>query len=148
MPLQGEGQTPDVNLETFVYGGTNSTGEQRPISTLTFDDLLQRTILLPPQENGECKCAKLADHLTDFEVLQIPREDQLHVKMHVQDPEQFEEFSSYNQLMDYREQDTEPEELADGYFKFREIKAHQSHLKPNHPKLQRMYIQPTCRMGN
>ena len=25
-PPQGERQTPDLNLETFVYGGTNSTG--------------------------------------------------------------------------------------------------------------------------
>ena len=31
------------------------------------------------------------------------------------------------------EQHTEPEELADGYFKFREIKAHQGPLEPNHP---------------
>ena len=50
----------------------------------------------------------------------------------MEDPEHFEGFISYNQLMDYMEQHTEPEELADGYFKFREIKAHQGPLKPNH----------------
>ena len=45
--------------------------------------------------------------------------------MHVQNPEQFEEFISYNQLMDYMEQHTEPDELAYEYIKYREIKAHQ-----------------------
>ena len=51
----------------------------------------------------------------------------------MQDPEQFEELISYNQLMDYMEQYTEPDELADGYSKFREIKAHQGPHEPNHP---------------
>ena len=80
-------QSPDLHLEIFVYGGTNSTGEPQPMSTLHFDDLLGRTFLLPPQENGECKCGKIVDHLTDLENLQTAREDQLHIKIHVHDPE-------------------------------------------------------------
>ena len=35
--------------------------------------------------------------------------------------------------MDFLEQHSKPEELADGYFKFRGIKAHQDPLDPDHP---------------
>ena len=35
--------------------------------------------------------------------------------------------------MDFLEQCSEPEELADGYLKFRAIKAHQGPLNPEHP---------------
>ena len=75
----------------------------------------------------------MQEHLTDLENLQTAREDQLHIKIHVHDPEQFEEFISYNQFMNYMEQHTEPEELADPCYKFREIKAHQGLLEPSHP---------------
>ena len=50
-----------------------------PMSPLNFDDFLGRTFLLPPQENGECKCAEVVEQLTDFEDLQAAREDQLHI---------------------------------------------------------------------
>ena len=40
---------------------------------------------------------------------------------------------SYNQLMDFLEQTSEPKELADGYFKLRGIKAYQGPLNPDHP---------------
>ena len=35
--------------------------------------------------------------------------------------------------MDFLEQHSEPKEQADGYFKFRGIKAHQGPLDPDHP---------------
>ena len=35
--------------------------------------------------------------------------------------------------MDFLEQSSEPEQLADGYFKFRRIKAHQGPHDPDHP---------------
>ena len=34
-----EGVEDHLNLETFIYGGTTASGEPRPMSTLTFDDL-------------------------------------------------------------------------------------------------------------
>ena len=56
-----------------------------------------------------------------------------HSCIKIQNQFDFEEFISYNQLMDFLEQSSEPEELADGYFKFRGIKAHQGPLNPDHP---------------
>ena len=67
----------------------------RPMSTLNFDYLLGRNFL-PHQENEEHKCALIVDHFVDFDDLQTAREDQLCIKISVQDPELFEEFISYN----------------------------------------------------
>ena len=79
------------------------------MSTLNFENLLGRTFLLPPQAYGECKHAKTVDRIVGFDDVQATREDQLHIKICVQDPEQFEEFISYNHLMDYMEQHTDLE---------------------------------------
>ena len=113
--LTNELQIPGLNLESFVYGGTNSVGETSPISTLNFHGLLWRTFLLHPQENGDCRHAKLVDHIVDFDDLQTAREDQLHIKSMCKIKNSF---VSYNQLMNYMEQHIEPEEIADAYLKF------------------------------
>ena len=98
--------------------------------TLNYDDLLGRTFLLPVQENGECKQAHIIEHVNHLEDSQVSWEDQLHLCIRIQNQDDFEEFISYNQLMDFLEQSSEPEELPDDYFKFRGINAHQVTLSP------------------
>ena len=65
-----EEQTPDLNLGPFVYTGTN-----RPMSTLSFDCLLVRTFLLPPQENGE---HSLLTILLVLKIYKLPEKITLH----------------------------------------------------------------------
>ena len=59
--------------------------------------------------------------------------DQLHLHIKIQNQDDFEEFISYNQLMDFLEQSSEPEELGDGYSKFRVIKVKGS-PRPTQPR--------------
>ena len=53
VPPEEEEVQSDLDLETFVYDGITSSGEPTCMSTLTFHDLLGRTVLLPPQDNGK-----------------------------------------------------------------------------------------------
>ena len=69
-------------------------------------------------------------------ILKIPKllmKDQLHLHIKIQNQDDFEEFISYNQLMDFLEQSSEPEELGDGYSKFRVIKVKGS-PRPTQPR--------------
>ena len=52
-PPEGEDQPQDLRSEVFVYGRPHPDGsEELPLmSTINFDDLLGRTILLPMDEN-------------------------------------------------------------------------------------------------
>ena len=83
VPSEEEEVQSDLNLQTFVYDGTTSSGEPTCMSTLTFDDLLGRTFLLPPQENGKLLQAKFIKQVTNFENDQQAQEDQLRIKIQV-----------------------------------------------------------------
>ena len=48
----GEGQKMDLPSNTSVYNATLSHGDSGLMPTITFDDLLERTFLLPSEENG------------------------------------------------------------------------------------------------
>ena len=51
----GEGQETDLTSNSFVYNTISSHGDSGLVPTITFDDLLGRTFLLPGQENVEHK---------------------------------------------------------------------------------------------
>ena len=118
------------NFEHFVKSQSGE-GEDHPIPMTNIDipNLLARSFLLSPEDNGEHYMAKIIDiddhgqHLEDIKFkLKISKD-------------QAEEIMSYNQLMDYIQKGTDAEEDPDSLFKFRDIVAHQGPLEstdPNH----------------
>ena len=108
------------NFEEFVKSHSGED-EDNPIHMANIDipNLLGRSFLLPPEDNGERHMAKIID-IDDHGQ---PLED-LKFKLKI-NKDQAEEIMSYNQLMDYIQKGTDAEEDPDSLFKFRDIVAHQ-----------------------
>ena len=118
------------NFEPFV-NSQSGEDEDNPIHMATIDipNLLGRSFLLPPEDNGECHMAKIID-IDDHGQ---PLED-IKFKLKI-NKDQAEEIMSSDQLMDYIQKGTDAEEDPDSLFKFRDIVAHQGPLEstdPNH----------------
>ena len=122
MPLDPlDESTP--NFEQLV---NSQSGEDEdnpmPMANIDVPNLLGRSFLLPPEDNGERHMAKIID-IDDHGQ---PLED-IKFKMKI-NKDQAEEIMSYNQLMDYIQKGTDAEEDPDSLFKFRDIVAHQGPL--------------------
>ena len=127
MPLDPlDESTP--NFEQFV---NNQSGEDEdnPIhmANINIPNLLGRSFLLPPEDNGERHMAKIID-IDDHGQ---PLED-IKFKLKI-NKDQAEEIMSYNQLMDYIQKGTDAEEDPDSLFKFKDIVAHQGPLESTDP---------------
>ena len=118
------------NFEQFVKSQSGEDEDHPiPMTNIDIPNLLGRSFLLSPEDNGERYMAKIIDiddhgqHLEDIKFkLKISKD-------------QAEEIMSYNQLMDYIQKGTNAEEDPDSLFKFRDIVAHQGPLEstdPNH----------------
>ena len=107
------------NFEQFV-NRQSGEDEDNPIHMANIDipNLLGRSFLLPPEDNGEHHMAKTID-IDDHGQ---PLED-IKFKLKI-NKDQAEEIMSYNQLMDYIQKGTDAEEDPDPLFKFRDIAAH------------------------
>ena len=103
------------NFEQFV-NSQSGEDEDNPIPMANIDNpnLLGRSFLLPPADNGEHHMAKIID-IDDHGQ---PLED-IKFKLH--------------QLMDYIQKGTDGEEDPDSLFKFRDIVAHQGPLESTDP---------------
>ena len=116
------------NFEQFV---NSQSGEDEdnpiPMANIDIPNLLGRSFLLPPEDNGECHMAKIID----IDVHGQPLED-IKFKLKI-NKDQGEEIMSYNQLMDYIQKGTDAEEDPDSLFKFRDIVAHQGPLEATDP---------------
>ena len=108
------------NFEQFV-NSQSGEDEDNPIHMVNIDipNLLGRSFLLPPEDNGEHHMAKIID-IDDHGQ---PPED-IKFKLTI-NKDQAEEIMSYNQLMDYIQKGTDPDSL----FRFRDIVAHQGPLE-------------------
>ena len=127
MPLDPlDESTP--NFKEFV-NSQSGEDEDNPIHMANIDipNLLGRSFLLPPEDNGECHLAKIID-IDDHGQ---PLED-IKFKLKI-NKDQAEKIMSYNQLMDYIQKGTDPEEDPDSLFKFRDIVAHQGPLESTDP---------------
>ena len=120
------------NFEQFV---NSQSGEDEdnpiPMANIDIPNLLGRSFLIPPEDNGEHHMSKIInidDHGQPLEDLKI--------KLQI-NKDQAEEIMSYNQLMDYILRCTDDEEDQDSLFKFRDIVAHQSPLEPTNPNHKR-----------
>ena len=116
-PPQGEDQPQDLTSDVFVCG-TDGSEDIPPMSTINFDDLLGRTFLLPMDENRERKRATSSDHINTISQDQVSREDQLRFKLKI-DGDQIDDLISYNQLMEYLEDNTR--QLDNGLYRFKGI---------------------------
>ena len=117
-------------FESFV-NSQSGEDEDNPILMANIDipNLLGRSFLLPPEDNGELHLAKI----TDIDGHGQPLED-IKFKLKI-NKDQAEEIMSYSQLMDYIQKGTDVEEDPNSLFKFRDIVAHQGPLEstdPNH----------------
>ena len=127
MPLDPlDESTP--KFEQFV---NSQSGEDEdnpiPMANIDIPNLLGRSFLLPPEDNGERHMAKIID-IDDHGQ---PLED-IKFKLKI-NKDQAEEIMSYNQLMDYIQKGTDAEEDMDSLFKFRDIVAHQGPLESTDP---------------
>ena len=120
------------NFEQFV-NSQSGEDEDNPIHMANIDilNLLGRSFLLPPEDNGECHMAKIID-IDDHGQ---PLED-INFKLKI-NKDQAEKIMSYNQLMDYIQKGTDAEEDLDSLFKSRDIVAHQGPLESTDPNQKR-----------
>ena len=133
-PIQAlQGTTPDVSFMLHFSFYESGEGEDNPIPMANIDipNLLGRSFLLPPEDNGKRHMAKIIDiddHGQPLEGIKF--------KLKI-NKDQAEEIMSYNQLMDYIQKLTDAEEDPDSLFKFRDIVAHEGPLEstdPNHKR--------------
>ena len=117
-----------ANFEQFV-NSQSGEDEDNPIHMANIDipNLLGRSFLLPPEDNGEHHMA----NIIDIDDHGPPLED-IKFKLKI-NKDQAEEIMSYNQLMDYIQKGTDAEEDPDSLFKFRDIVAHQGPLESIDP---------------
>ena len=123
----------DASTPNFEHFVKSQTGEDEdnpiPMANIDIPNLLGRSFLLPPEDNGERHMAKVIDIDDHGQTL-----EDIKFKLKI-NKDQAEEIMSYNQLMDYIQKGTDAEEDPDSLFKFRGIVAHQGPLEstdPNH----------------
>ena len=123
----------DASTPNFEHFVKSQTGEDEdnpiPMANIDIPNLLSRSFLLPPEDNGERHMAKVIDIDDHGQTL-----EDIKFKLKI-NKDQAEEIMSYNQLMDYIQKGTDAEEDPDSLFKFRDIVAHQGPLEstdPNH----------------
>ena len=123
----------DASTPNFEHFVKSQTGEDEdnpiPMANIDISNLLGRSFLLPPADNGERHMAKVIDIDDHGQTL-----EDIKFKLKI-NKDQAEEIMSYNQLMDYIQKGTDAEEDPDSLFKFRDIVAHQGPLEstdPNH----------------
>ena len=99
-----------------------------PTLNIPPEELVGRTVLLPPEENGERQririIKKIIEHDSECE--------QAVLKFLVKaDNDTLEEIYSYNDLVDYLNQETMEEETGEQFFRFKEIIGHEGPLTQN-----------------
>ena len=121
----------DESTPTYEHFVNSQTGEDEdnpiPMANIDIPNLLGRSFLLPPEDNGERHMAKIID-IDDHGQ---PLED-IKFKLKI-NKDQAEEIMSYNQLMDYIQKGLDAEEDPDSLFKFKDIVAHQGPLESTDP---------------
>ena len=107
---------------------------RKPLPEFNPDDLVGRTFLLPPRDNGERLRAKVTRKVVeDIEMVDRERVQNLSYILGIGSGK-VEELISYNQLVDHLEAAAnEDNEISDDLYKFRAIIGHQGPLKPTDP---------------
>ena len=74
-------------------------------------------------ENGERKRATISDHVHTLDQAQVSREDTLRFQLMV-DGEQLDDLISFDQLVEYLEDNFDTGQHGEGLYKFKSIKDH------------------------
>ena len=119
-PQQSQNSLPldplDASTPNFEQFVKSQTGEDEdnpiPMANIDIPNLLGRSFLLPPEDNGERHMAKIIDIDDHGQTL-----EDIKFKLKIT-KDQDEEIMSYNQLMDYIQKGTDAEEDPDSLFKF------------------------------
>ena len=83
-------------------------------------------------KNGGRKRASISDHISSISQDQVSREDQLGFKLKI-DGDQLDDLISYNQLMEYLEDNTDTGQLDNGLYKSKCIKDHSALYTSSEP---------------
>ena len=126
-----QSDTPTVYIKSRHDDGPTSS---KPLPEFNHDDLVGRTFLLPPGDNGERLRAKVTRKVVeDIEQADGERVQKLSFILGIGNGK-LEEIISYNQLVDHLEPAANDDnEISDDLFKFRALIGHQGPLKPTDP---------------
>ena len=130
-PTPDPSDTPTVYIKSRHDDGPTSS---KPLPEFNPEDLVGRTFLLPPGDNGERLRAKVTRKVVeDIEKADGERVQKLSYILGIGNGK-VEELISYNQLVDHLEAAAnEDNEINDDLFKFRALIGHQGPLKPTDP---------------
>jgi hypothetical protein len=133
-PIGGEEDSSKPPI-IFVRGRLNAkddpTGVSSPMPTFDPTDLVGRTFLLDPEEDGSRHRAKIKQIVKLEEENEHGLVESLKVLLSIdKDGDKIEEIITYNTLLDYLEKNDEQEQDADQTWKFKAITAHQGPLLP------------------
>ena len=129
--MSAPSDTPIVYIKSRHDDGPTSS---KPLPGFNPDDLVGRTFLLPPGDNGERLRAKVTRKVVeDIEQADGERIQKLSFILGIGNGK-LEEIISYNQLVDHLEAAANDDnEISDDLFKFRALIGHQGPLKPTDP---------------
>ena len=130
-PTPDPSDTPTVYIKSRHDDGPTSS---KPLPEFNPEDLVGRTFLLPPGDNGERLRAKVTRKVVeDIEKADGERIQKLSYILHIGNGK-VEELISYIQLVDHLEAAAnEDNEISDDLDKFRDLIGHQGPLKPTDP---------------
>ena len=126
-----QSDTPTVYINSSHDDGPTSS---KPFPGFNPDDLVGRTFLLPPGDNGERLRAKVTRKVVeDIEQADGGRVQKLSFILGLGNGK-LEEIISYNQFVDHLEAAAnDDKKISDDLFKFRALIGHQGPLKPTDP---------------
>lgn len=104
------------------------SSDQKPIAIINPSELVGRSFLLPADENGQILRAKIVKAIENHEDEYARDPTKLKFVCYMKE-DQIEETCSYNEILDYLEQQEDQTVL----WKFKRIVAHEGPLSPNHP---------------
>ena len=106
-------------------------GEAPTMPTFDPSDLIGRTFLKPPEEDGQRFRAKIVEAIVDHEQDLAKNPDKVKFLCSVNGDE-YEEILSYNEIIDHIEKD----EADPGFWRFKSISGHQGPLSQSDPAYQ------------
>ena len=117
-----------ASTEPSTIADDESLESLTPIPILDTSDLVGRTFLMPADDSGQRLRARIVKAIDDQEEQCMKNSSRIKFVCSMKD-DQIEEIFSYNEILDFLEQ--QEEDTIE--WKFKRITAHEGPLQPNHP---------------